>query len=323
MKFSNTVIIAMLALCLFSACGGGYTKGKAGMEYKIISNGKGKKVKLGEVVKLHFSRYYKDSLLVNSRDQLPSYSMVDSTSLPAEWLQIFIKARVGDSIVARVLTDSVFKNGQEMPPAFKKGQYLITRFKVLGVFPAQQAQEDMSKEMTAFRRADSIKAIAQRGKDDAAIQQYLAKNNIQAQKMEGGTYVKVDNPGTGPTAGPGKMISVKYTGRLFSGKAFDSNVDTSFHHTEPIEFVIGTGGIIAGWEDGLKAFGKGGKGVLFVPSTLAYGSRGREPEIKPNENLIFDVEVLDVKDPPAENGQQMMPPRARPQSGGAQPGGGR
>jgi FKBP-type peptidyl-prolyl cis-trans isomerase len=60
--------------------------------------------------------------------------------------------------------------------------------------------------------------------------------------------------------------------------------------------MIGSTGSIAGWDDGLRLFKKGGKGRLYIPSSMAYGKQGAPPRIKPNENLIFDVEIVDVTD---------------------------
>lgn len=149
--------------------------------------------------------------------------------------------------------------------------------------------------------ADSIHAIGQKLKDDKALQDYFAGNNLKPIKTELGTYVDIQEKG-GEPAKEGQVMSVKYTGKLLDGTTFDSNVDSAFHHTEPYNITIGRGGSIQGFEDGLKQFGKGGKGVIYIPSVLGYGTHG-SGKIKPNSNLMFEIEVLDVKDgfqPPAQ-----------------------
>lgn len=83
------------------------------------------------------------------------------------------------------------------------------------------------------------------------------------------------------------------------GKAFDSNTDPQFGHSEPYPVFMGAepgsrGSVIKGWTDGLSLLKKGGKAKLYIPSTLAYGSRGNGTEIKANANLVFDVEVVDM-----------------------------
>src|SRR5262249_34312186 len=153
-----------------------------------------------------------------------------------------------------------------------------------------------SKEVEKFMREDSIRAIAQLVEDDKVLQSYFQKNNIKAQKTDKGTYVEITEKGNGPACEDGKLVSINYTGKLLTGKTFDSNVDSSFRHVQPYIFPLGQGQVIKGWDDGLKMFNKGGKGRLFVPSALAYGSRGRGQDIKANDNLMFEVEVVDVKD---------------------------
>lgn len=290
--------IVTLAFGLSSCSGGGgtYVKTESGMEYKIITKGKGDPIAYGDVMKFHFEQRYKDSAMKNTYGQPPQYQPVDSSQLPPEYYGIFKQVRKGDSIVTRILTDSVFKGGMNMmPPGFKKGEYLLTTFKVLDILKPDSAQEDFTREVQKFREQDSIHAIAQKVKDDKILQDYITSNNINATKTEEGTYVEIQQPG-GTPATDGQTISVKYTGRFLDGEAFDSNVDSSFHHTDPFTLTLGSGGAIRGFDDGLKLLGKGAKGRLFIPSVLGYGSQG-SGKIKPNTNLIFEIEVLDVQDP--------------------------
>lgn len=274
-----------------------FKKLKNGMEYKIISSGKGNPAAYGEVLKFHFEQKYKDSTIKTSFGELPTYQAIDSMQLPKEYFEIFKQARSGDSIVTRILVDSVFKGGMGMPPGgFKKGEYLATNFKILGIIKADAAQDDFVKERTKYMKEDSIRAIAQKVKDDKILEEYFAKNNIKPAKTTLGTYVEVKQAGS-ELPKDGQTLSVKYTGKLLDGTPFDSNVDSSFHHTEPYNVTLGQGGSIPGFEDGLRNFGKGGKGTIYIPSTLAYGSQG-SGRIPPNSSLLFDVEILDVIEAP-------------------------
>jgi uncharacterized damage-inducible protein DinB len=99
--------------------------------------------------------------------------------------------------------------------------------------------------------------------------------------------------GTGAAAKPGQEYTVHYTGWLRDGVKFDSSVDAG----KPLKFVQGRRQVIAGWEMGFEGMKVGGKRRLFLPYALAYGENGRG-KIPPKAELIFDVELLDVKDVP-------------------------
>jgi len=101
--------------------------------------------------------------------------------------------------------------------------------------------------------------------------------------------------GSGAEAKPGLFYSVNYTGWLASdGTKFDSSYDRG----KPFEFLQGMKRVIIGWDQGFEGMRVGGKRRLFIPYQLAYGEAGREP-IPPKANLIFDIELMDVRDPNA------------------------
>jgi FKBP-type peptidyl-prolyl cis-trans isomerase len=232
----------------------------------------------------------------------PVYFQVTPDSQPYDISELLTSVKEGDSVYAVQLIDTFMarmaKNPQAppMPPQFKKGDKIVTTLKVLKVFKnAQEAQADEAKEReTAFRSDKNIQQ--QLTTDDKTIQSYLSEKNIPAKKVGMGTYVQVLSQGNGPQVTDGKYVSLKYKGQTFEGKVFDTNMDDSFKHTDPLSFVVGGSPMIKGFEEGIKGLNKGAKARLYIPSSLAYGTNTPSPDIKANENLIFDIEVLDVAD---------------------------
>ena len=106
----------------------------------------------------------------------------------------------------------------------------------------------------------------------------------------------ISTEGTGEKISINDVAVVNYTGRtLDSAKVFDSNTDPKLGHPQPYEVKVGElGGIILGWSDALLQLKKGTKATIYIPSSLAYGPAGNGEKIKPNENLMFDMEVTDV-----------------------------
>jgi len=110
-------------------------------------------------------------------------------------------------------------------------------------------------------------------------------------KTESGLRYKMIQKGNGKKAENGKTVSVHYTGQLEDGKVFDS----SYPRKKPIEFPLGRGNVIEGWDEGIALLQVGDKARFVIPSHLGYGSRGAGGAIPPNATLIFDVELMDVK----------------------------
>ncbi len=304
----NKSIFLAAATILFLAAGcteQKFVKTKGGLEYKILGGSGGKEIKYGNTIKFTAYSYYNDSLMSTPYDSVPQLMEIDSTKLPPEYIQIFKAAKKGDSIITRISVDTIRKMNPNVPPFAKNGQYLGYRFKILDVITDPAQADAMKREtMENLRRLDSISVIKQEGIDDKILSDYLAKNNITTTKTSKGTYVEIQNPGTGEQVETGKAITVDYKGMTLAGKVFDQSYDSSGKSVKPYTFMVGERGAIEGWPDGLVYFKKGGKGRLFIPSHLAYGARGAGPDIPANTPLMFEVAVLDVM--PAEAYQKKM-----------------
>ena len=142
----------------------------------------------------------------------------------------------------------------------------------------------------AFRTFEGSRAkreAAARAEAEAAMEKLAAG----FEKTESGLRYKMIQKGNGKKAENGKTVSVHYSGSLENGKVFDS----SYTRKKPIEFPLGQGNVIEGWDEGIALLQVGDKARFVIPSHLGYGSRGAGGVIPPNATLVFDVELMDVK----------------------------
>ena len=125
----------------------------------------------------------------------------------------------------------------------------------------------------------------------AAAEAELDKLATGFKKTESGLRYQIIQNGTGAKAEKGKNVSVHYKGQLADGTVFDS----SYKRNQPIEFPVGVGQVISGWDEGIQLLKVGDKARFVIPSHLGYGSRGAGGVIPPDATLIFDVELMNVK----------------------------
>jgi FKBP-type peptidyl-prolyl cis-trans isomerase len=124
-------------------------------------------------------------------------------------------------------------------------------------------------------------------KGEAFLKENATKEGVVT--TASGLQYKILTEGTGKSPKATDTVLVHYAGTLLNGTEFDS----SYKRKEPIEFPLNH--VIAGWTEGVQLMKEGAKFRFFIPSKLAYGSRGAGRDIGPNEALIFEVELLKVK----------------------------
>lgn len=171
-------------------------------------------------------------------------------------------------------------------------------------------QEDMIETLTIYRKGDAANAfqaddatmkklidamkakLADADKEAAMkFENWIASTYPNAKKTASGLWYVVEREGDGVNAVAGKTVSVHYSGKLMDGREFDN----SYSRNEPIEFKLGVGQVIPGWDEGIALMKVGGKYKLIIPSELGYGKRGAGGVIPPNATLIFDTELVAVK----------------------------
>jgi FKBP-type peptidyl-prolyl cis-trans isomerase FkpA len=332
MKTVSYLLVMIATVALATSCNKvDYRKTSSGMLYKIFpSSGKDSAAKPGSWLKLYYMQKRSgekgDTVLQSNYGKMPVYQQVVSpaaggpsaTYNPSE---IFHLLKKGDSAVVVMFVDSLISKkiatADQLPPFLKKGDKLTLMFRVVDVFtndslyqldasaeyekdrPRQEKEreEEMAKMQKQMKeqRAKEFAELESSGEGAAqrkVVEDFLASKKITAQKTAKGTFVVVSQQGTGAQATAGKYVSVKYSGRTMSK---DSTFDSG---TYP--FQLGTGSVIEGWDDGLELFKEGGKGILYIPGYLGYGKNPPPNSFKPNEPLIFDVEVLKVSDKPVQ-----------------------
>jgi len=312
--------LAGFAAVAMMGCKDSFKKTTGGLEYKIISDNNGPRLVDGNFVELRIRQEYKDAsidtVLMDSKDA-GSQVFPISSQIPAPYYNIFTQLRNGDSIVLKLLTDTIIKTGRALP-FMKKDQYLVTTLKVVNIFTTKEQADSAYKVNNKIAKAkryqqtlEQIKTelattdAAQLKTDDAILNDYMTKNKIVATKSDLGAYVSLTDPGTGDYLDNNSIAEVKYTGKTLDDSVFDSNIDPKFGHTDPLDVDMGEFRMLPGWIDGLKLMKKGSKGQLLIPSSLAYGKNGQMPKIKPNANLIFYIEVTDVLTPEQMEAQRM------------------
>ena len=146
---------------------------------------------------------------------------------------------------------------------------------------------DAVKSFENFKDSKNVKEAKQNAEHDEQLET-ISKG---FQKTKSGLRYQIINEGSGPYPKKGQNISVHYKGSLVNGNVFDS----SYKRKEPIEFPVGAGHVIEGWDEGLLLLKEGTKAQFVIPSNLAYGDQEVGGVIPANSILIFDLELMKVK----------------------------
>lgn len=295
----NMVWILLSGTALMAGCGKtSYKKTPGGMPYQVFRSKDTQLVRNGNFIKISLTQKINDSVLFSTQKGLPVYLFVSNTAgRTYDIAELWTTLHVGDSVVTTQMIDTFIKRAPDnIPKEFKSGDRVLTYVKVLGVFEndslARLDEERIKKEIQVAEVAE--------------IEKYLADKKITTQRTPSGAFVEVIRPGSGNVADTGNYVTVNYTGATWNGVKFDSNTDSTFGHPDPYSFVAGAGQMIRGFDEAVLMMQKGSAIRVYIPSMLGYGQNGNPPRIKAFENLVFDLELLDIKDKAPE--QQPMPP---------------
>lgn len=276
-----------LMLSLLTCCSNapkGYQATDNGLYYRLFTNNGGENPQIGDLLELTMSCSVNDTVVI-----LPLTKNIIPMAEPSFWsdfVEGFSMMHKGDSASFIVDIDSSFVNlfgYNTLPPQFSSTDIMRFEVRLDDFYPESEFRFRMIENIKKNYPAETEKAVSE-------LNAYLEKNGVVAQPTSTGLYYVKTQDGTGEKPSKGSTVKAHYTGCLLDGTVFD----TSIERGEPIEFVLGVGQVIPGWDEGIALMSKGEKAVLYIPYYLAYGDRDLGV-IPPFSNLVFEVELIDFK----------------------------
>lgn len=285
-KWGVLLLIITIGSSIFSSCNlfsdyPGFKKHESGMLYKFHEKTDNRLAQIGDFITVEL-RYItnEDSLLFDGKGETIPLEMVEPV-FAGDINQALAMMHKGDSATFVIRADSfLLKNAKLtiLPDFIDEDSRIIFDVRMINV----QSIEEIEKEKEK-KRIEGLKI------EEEAINAYILENNISVNPEISGLYFVPIRQGKGEMAEAGDIVSVHYTGKFLDDTVFDS----SYKRGKPIDFELGKGQVIAGWDEGIAKMRKGGKALLLMPSHLGYGSgRGQIP---PNTPLVFEVELINVK----------------------------
>ncbi len=276
-----------LMLSVLTGCSNapkGYQATDNGLYYRLFTNNGGENPQIGDLLELTMSCSVNDTVVI-----LPLTKNIIPMTEPSFWsdfVEGFSMMHKGDSASFIVDIDSSFVNlfgYNTLPPQFSSTDIMRFEVRLDDFYPESEFRFRMIENIKKNYPAETEKAVSE-------LNAYLEKNGVVAQPTSTGLYYVKTQDGTGEKPSKGSTVKAHYTGYLLDGTVFD----TSIERGEPIEFVLGVGQVIPGWDEGIAMMSKGEKAVLYIPYYLAYGDRDLGV-IPPFSNLVFEVELIDFK----------------------------
>ncbi|HZX57778.1 MAG TPA: FKBP-type peptidyl-prolyl cis-trans isomerase [Mucilaginibacter sp.] len=262
---------------------------------KKLTNNPGDKIKLNDVVTFDIiQKTEKDSLLGSTYMMgHPVKIQIQPSQNASDMMDVFPLLAAQDSAYVKVPTDSLFKGHEDQRPAFlPKGSFLVYLVKIHKIQSLNDAIAERNKGLDSMRVAETT-----------AEGKYIADNKLTPKTTPSGLKYFITKSSLKPKPRVGDTILVNYTGHTLDGKVFDSSVAADAakaglnqpgRNYEPLQFVVGTGAVIKGWDEGWLLINEGAKAEFIIPSNLAYGSEG-SGDIGPFATLVFDVELVKIK----------------------------
>ncbi len=313
-QFSKELAFAAIGTVLaISACNKspypGFEKAENGVYAKFYKQGSdGVKPKAGDLIKLALAyKTSKDSVLFDSKVNNPNgTNFVEFPMGKSAFIGSFEDAlgmmSVGDSASFMINADSVYLKtfkAKELPPYIQKGSMISFDVKLVKITAKEIVEKEHSQQMEEQKAMTELR----KNEEPKAFAKYLNDNKVTVKPTASGLYYIEKTKGKGPKPPKGSKVKVNYTGRLLDGSVFDTSDEATAKEAgvydnrrtyAPIDFPLGEGQVIPGWDEGISLMSAGAKGQLIIPSSIGYGERGAGP-IPPFSPLVFDVELVSFK----------------------------
>ena len=294
MKFNFLSFLILVSLLIVS-CKPDATVTPSGYSYKIVTEGSGEAPKTNDYVLFTIKITGDNGKVLQEMSEGPQMPVVQ---IPAEFpkgkdanpiIEVLAKSKVGQNFILTMPIDSM----PNAPVDVQAMKFITYDVSVKGIKNDAQYKTYL-EEQNAVQQGK----VAANMEKLPAIEELLATTladyktgTLETKSTSSGLKYYILKEGEGPVAAVGSKVVVQYYGSLMDGTMFDN----SFKRGEAFPFTLGQGQVIKGWDEGLALLNKGAKAFLFIPSALAYGEAGSPPTIPAKSDLVFYVELEDIK----------------------------
>jgi FKBP-type peptidyl-prolyl cis-trans isomerase len=308
----TTKVIMFAGLLLLCVACSKEKKTPKGYKFTVVKKGDGVAGKVGQFLIINMAfRDGKDSVWNDSKKIGAPFiiNIQDTTAIKQEEgiEEIFRMLTKGDSVTCKIPAKVLFEKTihAAMPPNVDAKSDFSFNIGVSDIMDREGVnklqQEIVAKQNEKFKKEQS----GQLAKDTVIIDDFLKAKNTFAQKTASGIRYIITQAGKGENAKPGQTVKVNYAGFLLNGKCFDTSIEAvakangvynAGRGYAPYDLILGQGQVISGWEEALSLMNKGSKMTVYIPSSLAYGPQRRSEDIVENSVLMFEMELVDIKD---------------------------
>ena len=309
--FKN-IISALTVLGILSACQNSdkMQTSESGLQYQYVTQSSdGATPNDGEILILNMTLKTSSDSTILEAMEMPLQKSDEIWSKTAGGIEEgFSMLSLGDSLVVKLSAKDLYERTwrRPVPPQLDPEEVITCSMGLTEILDqeAYQRREAMQRidQINAYREqvlADNSELMAA---DGETIDTYLTANKITAQTTETGLRYVILEEGEGPNAQVGDVVKVHYVGNVLDGEYFDTSYEekakeiglfNSARPYGPYEFVLGTGGVIHGWDEAITLLNKGAKAQIYIPSPMGYGEQARSEIIVPNSILEFEVQLVD------------------------------